>query len=976
MRVTTVEKAKDGQCFFVIPRIATDFAAVIALLVFSLLIPSAKAATFTPYFYDVLLTNRVDLDGDGYARQFDLLFDVDSNIAGQFYVKIYEYDGGFGFDDLLGTTATYAVNGTETDYRGIRIECSNFPGSDLLSHGTAEFRLDLFNAGNNTLIQSWTPSNDPHLGNVSVELASEDYVPVLTIAAVSPSGPQMRGWGQAVTYTVTVRDTNGTPVSGATVLGTNSLIGMSFTTSPATTDVGGLISYTATVPVCAPNGVYNITFMASKPGYLTSQPAVHQIEVNQPANRPPTASAATLSGQPSVLRVGAVYSITADYADPDGGVNDLRFCLLRLGHPTTPLAFRYEMATGTVQAGSTNLQSFLSPVSVKRTDIANGVRLTWHFFLKRTWPLASGQIHFSVGAEDRCGLTDGWNSDGRSLPFENPPYGCTLIIHGYQAFWSSVPEWVRTMGGRIAERLGNGEVYEYTPASSGFVRLPELSVGTNAAFEKVFLFNWADESDNLSSGYPEAAADSFFAALVRAQQATPNDHFLGRIHVIGHSRGCIVSSEIVERLRSLSRSGEDTNLFDFPVDTQVDVTYLDPHTTGTTLTGDFGDPNTNLPYLNRGVVVWSNVGHANNYFQTVDEGVGFPYLNGEYVLGSRNRNLDVPTPVGIDHSEVHAWFFGTIDPEATQDELAAMIAEEKANVAAAGLPFEEPMLVEPALASVTITRAQWYQDRKGIIEGYAHTRRGGEISHDESLEPLDATPRQEAFHDLIIDGIFNGGFRHGAEQTDGDMPAWDRHSGGGEGQIDAGHLRLRGDAVFPNRRYRRHNLLFIPSTAEKVSFRFRVYQADTRQPPSADRFMVKLGTNVVMGAPGNEVWLNQSSLGFKAMTCEVPPQLRGTVSTLTFEIVPGSSGVNAEVWVDDATWLDDSYLRLYLTRLPGGQTQLDLRGKLLSRYSIEASPNLSAWSQLALVTNTTGAIRFIDSSPGEQRRFYRAVMQP
>jgi len=34
------------------------------------------APVFSPYFYDAQITSRVDSDGDGYARQFDIEFDV------------------------------------------------------------------------------------------------------------------------------------------------------------------------------------------------------------------------------------------------------------------------------------------------------------------------------------------------------------------------------------------------------------------------------------------------------------------------------------------------------------------------------------------------------------------------------------------------------------------------------------------------------------------------------------------------------------------------------------------------------------------------------------------------------------------------------------------------------------------------------------------------------------------------------------
>jgi len=48
---------------------------------------------FVSYLDDARIMNKVNPDGDGCASQFDLEFDVDSNMAGNFYVKTYYYDG-------------------------------------------------------------------------------------------------------------------------------------------------------------------------------------------------------------------------------------------------------------------------------------------------------------------------------------------------------------------------------------------------------------------------------------------------------------------------------------------------------------------------------------------------------------------------------------------------------------------------------------------------------------------------------------------------------------------------------------------------------------------------------------------------------------------------------------------------------------------------------------------------------------------
>jgi hypothetical protein len=353
-------------------------------------------------------------------------------------------------------------------------------------------------------------------------------------------------------------------------------------------------------------------------------------------------------------------------------------------------------------------------------------------------------------------------------------------------------------------------------------------------------------------------------------------------------------------------------------------------------------------------------------------------LDGEFIPGARNRNLDQPTLVGIDHSEVHAWYFGSIDPEASDDEMAAMILEERLTQAEAFAPLVATEGIPNPLftaASVSIQRPQWYLDHKGIIEGFSHTRRGGESPHDPAREPLDATPRPNAFHDFIPDGVFNGDFKHGAEQIV-DLPGWDRHGGGGEGDLDAGHLRLF-ENLSTASRYRRHNVMFVPPNAWQLSFRCRVFRADARAIPNTDHLVVRLGNLLVLGGPGNEVWLNQATSTFRRISFDVPAAARGNSTTLTFEIAPGGSVANAEVWIDDITWLDRTYLNLIAARLPSGEVQLSMRGKLLSRYRIEASPDMISWTSVRVVTNLTGSIEITEARESANgRKFYRAVLIP
>ena len=128
-------------------------------------------------FVDARIEERLDADGDGYARQLKIAFDVDSDAPSQYYVKVYEEDL-LSRDDPLITTERFDVAGPVKDYQSVEIgvdEHLRLPGFDTFSRGAAEFRLDLFDAATDTLVKTWRTADDPDLGNVLVEPSDEDY---------------------------------------------------------------------------------------------------------------------------------------------------------------------------------------------------------------------------------------------------------------------------------------------------------------------------------------------------------------------------------------------------------------------------------------------------------------------------------------------------------------------------------------------------------------------------------------------------------------------------------------------------------------------------------------------------------------------------------------------------------------------------------------------------------------------------------
>ncbi|HYU32388.1 MAG TPA: putative Ig domain-containing protein [Thermoanaerobaculia bacterium] len=166
----------------------------------------------------------------------------------------------------------------------------------------------------------------------------------------------------------------------------------------------------------------------------------------------------------------------------------------------------------------------------------------------------------------------------------------------------------------------------------------------------VLINNWIQESFISESGFSEAAADAFFAALVQLDQDTRGMVFKSPIHLIGQSRGTVVTSELAQRIGTYQTDAKR------PPD--VHMTLIDPHDfkqdslnvridyllSGLEYLGNllFKDPTyfgaigrvlTKLPssvadatgndrlwygnFFEPKIQIWDNVDFADSYFQTV-----------------------------------------------------------------------------------------------------------------------------------------------------------------------------------------------------------------------------------------------------------------------------------------------------------------------------------------------------------------------
>ena len=218
--------------------------------------------------------------------------------------------------------------------------------------------------------------------------------------------------------------------------------------------------------------------------------------------------------------------------------------------------------------------------------------------------------------------------------------GVTVITHGFN---SDITSWILPMASRFPGHPGFPGTdltcyeIEITASGGGFAatatRLDGPAPDASDSGEIVVKLDWSSiDTGQASSSQVAAAAAS---ALLATGLIPEND---GRplaelpLHLIGHSRGGSVVSEIS---RELGKRG-----------VWVDhLTLLDP----VPISGDAA------------VQVWENVLYADNYYQRLGAIFGLD-PQGNAVTGAYNRRLlNLNGANASAHSDVHLWYHGTIE---------------------------------------------------------------------------------------------------------------------------------------------------------------------------------------------------------------------------------------------------------------------------------------------------------------------------
>ena len=216
--------------------------------------------------------------------------------------------------------------------------------------------------------------------------------------------------------------------------------------------------------------------------------------------------------------------------------------------------------------------------------------------------------------------------------------GVTVITHGFQ-FGAGLPAWLASMETALANRAGGANIYRMTitnsttPTVSSFTR---TSAAGGTSGEAIVTVDWSAVANNLFGGPSTAPIAGLVETYLTTARNLPGDPLTARplaelpVHLIGHSRGASLVSDLARRLGA---QGAWTD----------ELTLLDPHPTGS-------DP---------AVVIHDNVVFSDDIYQTS----AFP--DGAPIAGAHLINLTGVSGVG--HSEIHAYYHGTINRAATSD---------------------------------------------------------------------------------------------------------------------------------------------------------------------------------------------------------------------------------------------------------------------------------------------------------------------
>jgi len=452
--------------------------------------------------------------------------------------------------------------------------------------------------------------------------------------------------------------------------------------------------------------------------------------------------------------------------------------------------------------------------------------------------------------------------------------GTTVITHGF-TISGPVPDWPYFMAAAIRGRSPGALIYKYNKVTGNLDDCTHLACGTQGTGgETIIVFDWAEDSRESGAGFSEAAAEALVAALL---QGSPEKVNLDHLHLIGHSRGAVVNSEVAERLIAIGFTPEQ-------------VTTLDPHDGGLLQKGtrwSFEDYDVNSEHADdyncgpgepeAGVCSWDGVGYHDNYWR--DRGIWSVCSSGLWPNDPDGR--EIPGAADLDgtgiedfcHSDPHYWYYFTIDSE-TQ-------VHPDPNPGTDDDP-EPP--IEPGL--------DWFNqgpfncgDMSSMArdeDGFNASRIGG-VSRRCLDDPENKQPVLFDFN--LNEGFVNGNFEK--EGSIGGVAGWEFHGGGGTAGID---IFLDHELDLDPGEWRMHNRFYLPVGTTGIYFCRRITDAG-----NGEEFVVQLLQESGLRELHSEFVTSTDGEHCESYPVELFEQ--GKISQLMFMLSDNGSGV--EVRVDD-----------------------------------------------------------------------------
>ena len=393
----------------------------------------------------------------------------------------------------------------------------------------------------------------------------------------------------------------------------------------------------------------------------------------------------------------------------------------------------------------------------------------------------------------------------------------------------------------------------------------------------IFIFDWTLESALNWQGFSEAASDVLAATLVKLAVQYP--FLFEHLHFIGHSRGCVVNSEAIERLIYWSENGALPS--GISLDPNIHMTTLDAHPVGHWFSSVFlemkddavNSENITLNSDRIGVVGWKGNAHKTAYLDNYWEDTegcliiglsNYPGLNSSNLTCNNDLSSKFLPDQFKPHQLVHTWYHGTVSITDLNDSFG--------------------------VGDPNIERTAWYNSTLGSTQGFYYSRnRRGNLSSISSIYSELKNISEDHYYGAE-QLIFNGDFSLVETNNPPLAPGWSYQDGVFSHLWHPWPLSNPCVLLGYNNRLLIHNSLFIPNNVEKIHFRMKVVDES-----DVDELDLYIGNDIIRAYPVN----NTSS--YKRFYADIPSTMVGTVNQIKFEITDNSNQ-NPTVRIDDISF--------------------------------------------------------------------------